>query len=51
MALIDAARSPFERLCLLQWSYLDHRRALKWAKTHERVVHCPYCGNWHLFRR
>jgi hypothetical protein len=50
-ALIDAARSPFERLCLLKWSFIDHDRAENWARPFEKVVRCRYCGNWHLVRR
>jgi hypothetical protein len=50
-ALIDAARSPFERLCLLRWSFVELDRAQSWARPFERAVQCRFCGNWHLVRR
>jgi hypothetical protein len=49
--MIEAARSPFERYCLLQWTFLEYERALANARSFERVVHCRYCGQWHLTKR
>ncbi len=46
--MIEAARSPFERHCLLKWSFLDYGRARRSAERWELVVRCDYCGNWHL---
>ena len=49
--MVQAARSPFERLCLLKWSFLDRERAVRRAKRGQRVVQCRFCGNWHLVPR
>lgn len=49
--LVRRARSPFERLCLLRLSFLELERALLRKRPFERVVHCRFCGNWHLFNR
>jgi hypothetical protein len=46
--LIAAARSPFERRCLLKWSYLTRERAERRMTRAERAILCRYCGNWHL---
>ncbi len=47
-AMIEAARSPFERYCLLKLSFLEFGRARRSAERWERVVRCEFCGNWHL---
>jgi hypothetical protein len=49
--MIEAARSPFERRCLLKWSFREHGRAVQSAQPWERPVRCEYCGNWHLVER
>jgi hypothetical protein len=46
--LIEAARSPFERRCLLKWSYRTFELADRKRRRHERAVVCRYCGNWHI---
>lgn len=45
---VESHRSPFERLCLLKWSFVDQDRAVTCARKYEKVVHCRWCGNWHL---
>lgn len=49
--MIEAARSPFERRCLLKWSFLEPERAFRTAQPWERAVQCEYCGNWHLVNK
>jgi hypothetical protein len=44
----EPARSPFERFCLLKWSFLDQAQAVSRARPYERPVRCRWCGNWHL---
>ena len=49
--MIRRARTPFERLCLLKWSFLELERAFRFARPFERVVRCCFCGNWHLVHK
>ena len=47
-AIIEAARTPFERLCLLKWTFSTRERAERSARRGQRPVRCRWCGNWHL---
>lgn len=42
---IEAARSPFERDCLGQWSFSSRERA---ERRGRRAFRCLWCGSYHL---
>ena len=42
---IEAARTPFERDCLSQWSYSSIDRAERFGR---RAFLCQWCGAYHI---
>jgi len=49
--VVEALWSPFERRCLMNFSYRSQQRAERRCRKDERAIECRYCGNWHVIKR